>query len=386
MTHKPAPKVMFVCPNLETGGAERQWAILIRGLFEQGFDVSVMTLDGRGAYFDELRAAGVPIACAALRHRADPVGLARAAWLGRSRLSTVVTRGLSAHMVGHVLAQGHRAAHVLTEHSIAEHAKFGPPRRHQQLLIKPIRPRANCVVAVTASQIEYLVSEGYRRDAICVIPNGVANDPPVRDREAVRAELGIARGDFLAVLMAWLRPEKRVPVFIEQVADAHSVEPRVTGLVVGDGPDYALVARAAAESGGVVRMLGERADALDIMHAADLVCLTSVAETLPMSVLEAMSLGRPVIATRVGGVPEVVKDGETGILVPPDCPSEVATALVSLARDPARANELGSAGRARQQRSFSADAMTQGYADLLTDQARSSQRGLRAGMPEAATR
>ena len=89
MTHNPAQKVMFVCPNLETGGAERQWAILIRGLFEQGFDVSVMTLDGRGAYFDELRAGGVPIACAALRHRADPVGLARAAWLGRSRLLRV---------------------------------------------------------------------------------------------------------------------------------------------------------------------------------------------------------------------------------------------------------------------------------------------------------
>jgi glycosyltransferase involved in cell wall biosynthesis len=386
VTHKSAQKVMFVCPNLETGGAERQWAILIRGLFEQGFDVNVLTLDGRGAYFDELRAAGVPIACAALRHRADPVGLARAAWLGRSWSSTVVTRGLSAHMVGHVLAQGHRAAHVLTEHSVAEHAKFGSPRRHQQLLIKPIRPRANCVVAVTASQVEYLVSEGYPRDAIRVIANGVANDPPVRDREAVRAELGVSRGDFLAVLMAWLRPEKRVPAFVEQVTVAHAVETRVKGLVVGDGPDYALVARATAESRGVVRMLGERADALDIMHAADVVCLTSVAETLPMSVLEAMSLGRPVIATRVGGVPEAVRDGETGILVSPDCPSEVATALVSLARDPAGATGLGSAGRARQQRSFSEEAMTRAYAALLMDLGRRTKRGLRAGMPEAATR
>jgi glycosyltransferase involved in cell wall biosynthesis len=386
VTHKSAQKVMFVCPNLETGGAERQWAILIRGLFEQGFDVNVLTLDGRGAYFDELRAAGVPIACAALRHRADPVGLARAAWLGRSWSSTVVTRGLSAHMVGHVLAQGHRAAHVLTEHSVAEHAKFGPPRRHQQLLIKPIRPRANCVVAVTASQVEYLVSEGYPRDAIRVIANGVANDPPVRDREAVRAELGVSRGDFLAVLMAWLRPEKRVPAFVEQVTVAHAVETRVKGLVVGDGPDYALVARATAESRGVVRMLGERADALDIMHAADVVCLTSVAETLPMSVLEAMSLGRPVIATRVGGVPEAVRDGQTGILVSPGCPSEVATALVSLARDPAGATELGSAGRARQQRSFSEEAMTRAYAALLMDLGRRTKRGLRAGMPEAATR
>jgi glycosyltransferase involved in cell wall biosynthesis len=289
-------------------------------------------------------------------------------------------------MVGHVLAQGHGAAHVLTEHSIADHAKFVPPRRHQQLLIKPIRPRVTCVVAVTASQVEYLVGQGYRRDAIRVIANGVANDPPVRDREAVRAELGIASRDFLAVLMAWLRPEKRVPTFVEQVTAAQSVEPRVKGLVVGDGADYALVTRAVAQARGVVRMLGERADALDIMHAADVVCLTSVAETLPMSVLEAMSLGRPVIATRVGAVPEAVEDGETGILVSPDRPSEVAAALVCLARDPARADELGSAGRAHQQRSFSEGAMTRGYADLLTDVGRSFKKGLRPGMREAATR
>ena len=84
-----AQKVMFVCPNLEAGGAERQWATLAPGLCERGFDVNVMTLDGRGVYFEELRARGVRIACAALRHRADPVGLARAAWLGGPRSSAV---------------------------------------------------------------------------------------------------------------------------------------------------------------------------------------------------------------------------------------------------------------------------------------------------------
>jgi glycosyltransferase involved in cell wall biosynthesis len=383
MTRKTTQRVMFVCPNLETGGAERQWAILILGLFEQGFDLSVMTLDGRGAYFDELRARGVPTGFAALRHRADPVGLARAAWLGRARSSTVVTFSLSAHVVGHVLARRHGAAHVVTEHAVAE---LVPTRRHQRLLIRPIRPRASSVVAVSASQVEYLVSEGYPRDAIRVIPNGVATDPPVRDREAVRAELGVEPGDFLAVLMAWLRPEKRAAAFVEQVTAARSVEPRVKGLVVGDGSDYEAVARAAAQSGGAVRMLGGRADAVDIMHAADVVCLTSVTEALPMSVLEAMSVARPVIATRVGGVPEAVEDGKTGILIPPDRVSEVAPALVSLARDPARANRLGSAGRARQQQLFSSEAMTRGYADLLTDLARDRRRGPAAEMREAARR
>ena len=84
-----------------------------------------------------------------------------------------------------------------------------------------------------------------------------------------------------------------------------------------------------------------------------------------MSVLEAMSVARPVIATGVGGVSEAVQDGETGILIPRDRPSELAAALIGLARDRLRAERLGRGGRARQQRLFSIDAMTRGYADLL---------------------
>jgi len=114
-------------------------------------------------------------------------------------------------------------------------------------------------------------------------------------------------------------------------------------------------------------MLGYRTDAVDIMHAGDVVCLTSAIEAFPMSVLDAMSVARPVIATSVGGLPEVVEPGRTGFLIPPDRPSELANALVSLVRDPARAEELGRAGRARQRRAFSIEAMTRGYAELLAD-------------------
>jgi glycosyltransferase involved in cell wall biosynthesis len=137
--------------------------------------------------------------------------------------------------------------------------------------------------------------------------------------------------------------------------------------VVGEGPDAPAVERAARQSDGAARVLGFRADAVDIMNAADVVCLTSAVEAMPMSVLEAMSVARPVVALRVGGLPEVVADGETGLLIAPDRPSEMATALVGLARDAARAEELGRAGRALQQRSFSIEAMTRGYAELLAE-------------------
>ena len=119
--------VVFLCPNLEAGGAQRQWAILAPGLADRGFDVSVMTLDGRGVYFEELLARGVPIACARLRHRADPIGLARAVRLGGARSSAVLTHSVSAHLVGHVLARRHRAAHVVTEHLGDDPLGMRPP-------------------------------------------------------------------------------------------------------------------------------------------------------------------------------------------------------------------------------------------------------------------
>ena len=368
-------KVVFVCPNLEAGGAQRQWALLAPGLAEHGFDVSVLTLDGRGVYFEDLLARGVPIACAGLRHRADPIGLARAVRLAGSRSTAVLTRSVSAHLVGHVLARRQRAAHVVTEHLGQDPLGMRSLRRHQQLLLRPMRPRANAVVTVARSQTEHLVRDGYPPDAIRVIANGVADDPPVRDREAVRAELGVAPSAFLAVLVAALRPEKCAEVFVEQVSAAHAIEPSVQGVVVGEGPDAAAVERAVRRSDGAVRMLGYRADAVDIMHAGDVLCLTSAVEALPMSVLEAMSVARPVIATRVGGLPEVVEPGRTGFLISPDRPSELAHALANLARDPAYAEELGLAGRARQRRAFSIEAMTRGYAELLADLDRARRTG-----------
>jgi glycosyltransferase involved in cell wall biosynthesis len=200
-----------------------------------------------------------------------------------------------------------------------------------------------------------------------VIANGVADDPPVRDRAAVRAEMGVDSTEFLAVLVASLRPEKRAGAFVEEVTAAHVVEPSIVGIVVGDGPDRPSVVRAAGRSRGAVRAIGYRADALDIMHAADAVCLTSAVEASPMSVLEAMSVARPIVATDVGGVRDMVVDGQTGVVVPPDGSSRMAEALVALARDRPRAAGFGRAGRLRQQRSFSIDAMLRGYAQLLMD-------------------
>jgi glycosyltransferase involved in cell wall biosynthesis len=355
-----------MCGNLQAGGAERQWSLLIPRLRELGFDVNVVTLDGRGEYFEELQTLGVPVACADLRYRADPVGLGRAIRLS-GHPSVVITRPVSAHLVGHLIAAGHRARHVATEHLGSDPRGLRPYRTHQRLLLRLVRPHTTAVVAVAGTQASDLVRQGYRPHAVRVIANGVDSDPLVRDRRTVRAELGIPADAFLAVLVAALRPEKRASVFVERVTAAHAAEPSIHGLVVGDGPDKPRVLHAIGRSGGVVRVLGYRGDALDIVHAADTLCLTSAVEAQPMSVLEAMSVARPVVATDVGGVSEVVVDGETGWLVPPNRITEMDEALVFLARNRWQAAQLGEAGRRRQRRLFSVDTMASEYARLLAE-------------------
>jgi glycosyltransferase involved in cell wall biosynthesis len=130
-------------------------------------------------------------------------------------------------------------------------------------------------------------------------------------------------------------------------------------------------------------MLGYRDDALDIINASDALCLTSAVEAMPMAALEAMSVGRPVIATAVGGVPEVVEHEHTGLLVPGDRPEAVGPAIVALAHDRAWAAALGDAGRDRQQRLFSVSAMIDGYVAALAEVADDARGAGRHSRPPA---
>jgi glycosyltransferase involved in cell wall biosynthesis len=378
------PSVLFMCPNLDTGGAERQWSSLIPGLRDAGLAVSVLTLDGRGVFFEELARAGIPTAYADLRHRADIGGLRRVQRLARrANPDVIVTRSLNANVLGHALARRLGCGHLIAEHLGPRSQSFRPLRRHQRGLERVLRPRARRVVAVSAGQTDELVASGYRRDRIRIIPNGVADDPRVRSRERVRAELDVPGDAFLAVMVAALRPEKRAEAFVAAVAAAAAADSGVCGMVVGDGPEAPLVARRAAADDGVVRMLGYRDDALDIINASDALCLTSAVEAMPMTALEAMSVARPVIATAVGGVPEVVEHERTGLLVSGDRPDAVASAILALARDRAWAAELGAAGRDRQQRLFSVAAMIDGYRTVLAEVAGDARGAGRRSRPPA---
>jgi glycosyltransferase involved in cell wall biosynthesis len=201
-----------------------------------------------------------------------------------------------------------------------------------------------------------------------VIPNGVPPLEPSRSRSVIRAELRLRDSDFVALLIANLSPRKRADLFLRAVVAANRSNPQIRGLIVGAGPQSSVVSDLAARTHGVVQLLGARSDVPDLLNAADLLCLTSRSESMPMTILEAMSLGRPVLSTDVGGIRDVVSPGTTGLLVPPEDPGPSITAgLVELAANPSRAMGFGRAGKTRHERLFTADHMIDRYVQALAD-------------------
>ena len=224
----------------------------------------------------------------------------------------------------------------------------------RELLAKRIgRPERHTVVPLGLDLEPFLAVSGYR---------GI-----------LRAELGLAPGDLLVGIVARLVPIKRHEVFLQAVKRIAERIPNCHFLVVGDGER-----RSELEDlvwhlglGKRVRFLGWRADLPEIYADLDVVVLSSRNEGLPVSLIEAMAAGRPVAATRVGGVADLMEDGMTCLLVPPGESGALAEAIMALLGDPERRRVMGEAGRKRVGAAFGADRlvrdMDQLYASLLEE-------------------
>ena len=208
--------------------------------------------------------------------------------------------------------------------------------------------------------------------AIAAVP------PETRDR--IRRSLAIREDHILVGQIGDVIPRKGLLHLVRALPAVLANTPQVRLLVVGDqknSADYlAQIKREARQLGvaDVIHWTGHRRDIPDLLAAVDIVALASREESLGLSLLEAMTAARPVVATRVGGIPDVVADGETGILVPPENPPALAEAISRLARDAERRRQLGQAGRQRAATHFSAAAITDQIEAVYAQVAGSPQR------------
>jgi glycosyltransferase involved in cell wall biosynthesis len=198
--------------------------------------------------------------------------------------------------------------------------------------------------------------EGVERDVVRFLPIGIPPLPEPSGRD-VRGALGLQGATPVVGTVCELRAEKALEVLVEAALLLRERIPGVRVLVVGDGPDRkrieTLVRERAAE--GAVTLLGLRLDVPDLLAAFDVCVCCSDREGSPLAVMEYMAAGKPVVGTRVGGLPDLVVDGANGLLVPPRNPSALADAVASLLVDPAERRRMGEEGRRRQRREFDLD-------------------------------
>ena len=354
-------KAVFVAPNLNVGGLERQWSALVPGLAERGVETEVVTLDGRGQFFDDLTAMGVRTTYLDLKGRIPMRGVLRVVReIASRRADVVMSAGVSAHVVGQLASSRAGAKHVAAIHATSD----WPLSRRRDLMLRVLAPRVTATTAVTSAQIEFIRSLGFDTSTTNVIASGVASPQLQRTRAALRADLALDEDAVVVLFVAALRPEKRVDLFLDAVTAAHARDSRIRGVIVGAGSEYGWARERCATTESVTA-LGHRTDVPELIHAADVVCLTSDTEALPLAVLEAMAGARPVVATDVGGVSDAVVHDVTGFLVPPGDAGAIARAVTTLAADPPLVARLGQGGRERYEAFFTLDRMVDAHLDLF---------------------
>lgn len=334
--------VQYITPS-GIGGAEVHVLTLAEKLRARGHEVLVICPQGR-PLVEELITRGLPARAPRTTGKVDPVMLTRLWWwLRRERWQVVHTHLSTASLIGSAAARVAGIPAVATVHGLNTRTCFR---------------WASKLIAVSNAVKQHLIAQGTPSESISVIHNGVDLGLLARDYQpaAVRQQWGVPERAPLLITVGRLAPEKghRDLLRALQLLVARPEWRDLSLLLVGTGALQAPLQAEAETLGlaGRVTFAGFQRDVLPFVQAADVFVLPSVREGLSLSALEAMALGKPVVACRVGGTPEVVVEGETGLLVSPSAPSELAEALDCLLRHPARARAMGLAGKRRVKEAF----------------------------------
>jgi L-malate glycosyltransferase len=349
---RPYP-IAFFLTSFDVGGTERQMVELVRRLDRREFEVHLACFHRRGALEREATELAASVAQFPIegfgRWTTARQALAFARWCRRIDARIVHTCELYANIFGLPAA-----ALAGVPVRIGNRRELLTPDKTRALLAsqRAAYRTAHAVVANSAAAAGQLTREGIAAPKVSTIPNGVdceAFAPADRGRHRIRRVVTVAN----------LRPEKGHDTLLDAWPSIAAACPGASLDIVGDGPlRPALVARVeAAGLSGRVRFLGERRDVPSVLAASDLFVLASRSEACPNAVLEAMAAGMPIVATGVGGVPELIASGRTGVLVEPDAPRALADAVTDLIARPQAAFALGAAARQAAVQRFSFERM-----------------------------
>ena len=368
------PLVVHIIHRLAVGGLENGLVNLINHMPADRFRHAIVTL----TEFTEFRKRILrdDVAVVAL-HKGEGTDFRAHLRLWRVlrelRPSVVHTRNLPALEFLAVAALAGVPGRIHGEHGRDIHDIDGS-RRKYNLLRRAINPFATCYTAVSGDLARWLMRTiGVGPDKVKHICNGV-DVRRFSPRVGARAQLGpegfIQRDTFVVGTVGRMQAVKAQPTLVQAFIHLIQNEPqarrRIRLVLVGEGP-LQEECRVLLRDAGVEALAwlpGERSDIPEIMRALDLFVLPSIAEGISNTILEAMASGLPVVATRVGGNPELVREGETGLLVPPTDPPAMAEAIRAYFVDRDRASSHGVAARRRVEALFSINTMVRNYMEI----------------------
>ena len=286
------------------------------------------------------------------------------AQLLRGNLDIVHAHGLRGAIVGGFAARRAKLPYLFTVHNLL-------PRLNvvQSVILLELARKAARVIAVSEAVANTLQAVGLSYQKIAVVPNGVdlSRFEHPESSGPFRAANGFSADDRILLAVGRLAPEKGFDVLIEAFASFQARVPNVCLVIAGDGPDGPHLKAQAEALGERVRFVGYTADTVPLYRAADIIVAPSRQEGQGIVPLEAMAAGRPVVASRVGGLVETIVEGRTGLLVPADDASALANALESLLNDPAKRVAMGAAGRERVRQDYALQTQIQKIEAIYSD-------------------
>lgn len=329
---------------LNIGGAEEQLVSLAPEFDAGRFRVIVCVLQAGGILEDRLAAAGVEYRAFGFRLRSAPLAVLRIyAFLKREKVDILHMHMYHAALYGRIAGLLARVPVMIT----TDHGK-GMWKKSWQVAFERYMVKHTALRIGVSQDIADIIRDRERvpDEKLMVVRNGV-NAGRFRageaERASVRTELGVPEHTFLVGTLARLVEPKALHVMIEAISIASENLAGIRLIIVGDGPLRAELERRASDLkvGDRVTFTGARSDIPGLLAAMDAFALSSIREGLPISLLEAMAAGKPIVATRVGGIPDVIADREDGLLVEPNDPKAFAGAICDLAADADLASRLG---------------------------------------------
>ena len=344
-------RVLWLIKGLGPGGAERLLTACAAVRDREAFDYrAAYLLPWKDHLVPELERLDVAVECLDVVDERDVRWARRLrSMLLRNPVDVVHAHSPYAAGIGRLvvrsLPRALRPRLVSTEHNAW--STFGPATRALNALTSPLD---DAVIAVSADVCNSIRGPALRRSEVVV--HGVLLEQVrarATRRDRAREELGVGPDDVLVATVANYVPKKDYPNLLEAARRLAERDPSVRFCAVGQGPREREIHELRHRLGLDERFVltGYRNDAVGVLAGADVFVLSSRFEGLPVALMEALALGLPVVATSVGGVPEVVEHGVEGLLVPPGRPDRLADALAELAGDPVRRKEMSDAALAR---------------------------------------